>query len=159
MDHILGNLPDSFARIRPLFGDIVDLRFDTVGNVMYGIAIEVNAYDRWTVCYAARSYGYELMWMLRAVSRESWNEYLETLEDDIVDVSVTDDEDDRMLVVTREIDALRMMIFFWFDEPRGVWVLYLVLQFDLNSSINWAPSDDDSVSTAHSPEGSDGSES
>lgn len=85
--------------------------------------------------------------MLQAVDRCFWTETLEIYDDHVVDVSMTEDDDDNMLVVTQEVEALHIVRFFYFDEPLDEWVLHLVLQFDLTSSINWIVSDEDDTST------------
>ncbi len=50
-------LPVPFVHIEPVFGEIVEIRFDTVRNVLYGVVVEFTQYERWTLCYAAQSLG------------------------------------------------------------------------------------------------------
>lgn len=58
-------LPESFAHIHPVFGELIEIRFATVENVLYGVVIENATEDRWALCYAAQAFGFELLWMLR----------------------------------------------------------------------------------------------
>jgi hypothetical protein len=57
---------------------------------------------------------------------------------------VSDGDDSHLLVVTQEVDLLWTMMFFRFDEQLDEWVLHLVLQFDMRTSINWVASDEES---------------
>lgn len=41
-------LPESFAHIRPVFGELIEIRFATVENVLYGVVIENATEDQWT---------------------------------------------------------------------------------------------------------------
>jgi hypothetical protein len=145
MESIVANLPDDFSHIRPLFGTVLEIRFDTVGNVLYGVVIEETPQDRWTVCYVARSYGFELLWMFRSVERSVWEETMGIREDGVVDVALTEDPDEHMLVVTKEVDWCRTLIFYRVDDQGDAWMVFLVVQFDLNVSINWAAEDDNSA--------------
>ena len=150
MESIVANLPDDFSHIRPLFGTVLEIRFDTVGNVLYGVVIEETPQDRWTVCYVARSYGFELLWMFRSVERSVWEETMGIREDDVVDVAVTEDTDEHMLVVMKEVDWCRTLIFYRVDDQGNEWMVYLVLQYYLNVSINWVAENDSSDETEDS---------
>ncbi len=144
------NLPENFSYIRPLFGNVLEVRFDTVGNVLYGVVIEETSEDRWTVCYAARSHGFELLWMFRSVGRSVWEETMGIHEDDVVDVAMMEDTDEHMLVITKEVDWCRTLIFYRIDDQGNEWMVYLVLQYDLNVSINWVAENDSSDETEDS---------
>ena len=93
-------LPESFAHIHPVFGELIEIRFATVENVLYGVVIENATEDRWALCYAAQAFGFELLWMLRAVDRRFRTETLEIYNNHVVDVSMMEDDNDNMLVIT-----------------------------------------------------------
>ncbi len=141
------DLPIPFPHIQAAFGEIVEMRFDTVGNVLYGVVFERDADDQWTLIYAARVFGFERLWVFRAVDRDYWTNTMMIHDENVVGVAVPEDDDDDVLVVIQEIEILRNVMIFWFDEELDEWGLHLVLQFDLTSSINWVPSDESSVAT------------
>ncbi len=135
-----------FPHIQAAFGEIVEMRFDAVGNVLYGVVFERDDDDHWTLIYAARVFGFERLWVFRAVDRDYWTNTMMIHDGNVVGVAVPDDDDD-VLVVIQEIEMLRNVMIFRFDEELDEWGLHLVLQFDLTSSINWVLSDENSVAT------------
>jgi hypothetical protein len=141
------NLPIPFPHTQAVCGEIVEMRFDTVENVLYGVVIEVDDEDQWAIIYAARVFGFEHLWIFRAVDRDYWTNTMRIHDENVVGVAETEDDDGGTLVVSQEVEMLRNVMIFRFNEGIDEWVLHLVLQFDLTSSINWVDSDDSSTST------------
>jgi hypothetical protein len=140
-------LPIPFPHIQAVFGEVIDMRFDTVDNVLYGVVCERRDEDEWVLIYAARVFGFERLWTFWAVDRDYWTNTMRILDDNVVGVAETEHDGGGTLVVTQEVDTLRNVMVFRFDEETDEWSLYLVLQFDLTTSINWAASDGSSTST------------
>ncbi len=60
-----------------------------------------------------------------------------------MDVSENVDEDIHMLAITQEIDGMRVVMFFRFDDDElSEWVLHLLLHFDLSISTGVDTSDE-----------------
>jgi hypothetical protein len=130
-------VPGPRVHIEPVLGDIVEIRLASVGSMLYAVVIEVGNDARWTLCYTAHETGYELLWMILSVDWSEWLDALEVDKDSVVDVSWTVDEDIHMLAITQDVDEIRVVMFFRFDEEMSRWDLHLVLHFDLS---NWTGS-------------------
>jgi hypothetical protein len=140
VDHVEG-IPDPLIPIVPVIGEIVEIQFDTVGEVLYALVIEYKGDERWTLCYRARAYGYQLLWLFRALPREEWAAAMAGLAEDVVDISRTVEDDVDTLVVTQEGSRNRTVMFFQGVDGVSDWVPCLVLTFDLSSPVGWSARD------------------
>ncbi len=134
-DNNLDGLPANFAHIEPVYGDIAEIWFDTVDAQLYGLVREVCEFGQLTLCYGARTCGYELLWTFRAVGRESWLEILGIDNTEVVEVA--EDEGNGMLMVIQDIDGLRVVMIFRFEQSVDEWVLHLLLHIDLAATVVW----------------------
>jgi hypothetical protein len=110
-----GTSPASFVHIEPVVGDIVEIWFETVDSMLYGLVREIGDGKQWTICYVARTFGYELLWSFQAVGKEKFVEILGVEMEGVVEVAV--DEEHHTLMVMQDVDELRVVMMFHFNEP------------------------------------------
>ena len=127
---IVENLPVPFVHIEPVFGQILEMRFDTVGNILYSWVIERDGVNQWKFCYASREYGYELLYVFRTVEPSEWLEAIEMHNDNVVDASGAVYPDVNAVAVTQELNDMRTVMILQCTDGANDWELHLLLRFD-----------------------------
>ncbi len=125
--------------IVPVLGEIVEICFDTVGNVLYAWVTERGSNDLWSLCYASRVYGYELLFVFESVGKDRLLEGMQIHREHVTDVAFVVDGSD-IVAVTEEFGRKRVVKVVRLDPVTGKWRVVHLLQFDLDSGDDWVSS-------------------
>jgi hypothetical protein len=118
--------------IEPLFGTLLEIRFDLVSRLLYAVVIEEAEGEKWMMCYVTGISGWKLLWLLVEVKANGWSEALMDDNENAVAVYSVVEEEVDIIAVVEEFGGFRTIKFLRLDGEE--WGIHLLLRFDLDGS-------------------------